>query len=157
MFVTIAIPQYFLACFAAFGFFKAKKSALIQCTQSQFLVMWEGNLTVCCGCGRASSLGGGCWEEMLSSCLSPTAIAGLCSLHSPKPFLTPAASTVLLPTHADQHHITSYPLGAPVIDFSQNTHQILRSIPFQLLPQTAQPKAAARLAQIMQSQLFLQW
>lgn len=83
-------------------------------------------------------------EEMLSSCLSPTVIAGLCPLHSPKPFLTPAPNMVLPHTHADQHHITALltSWGAPVINFSQNTHQILRSLHFQLLPQTAQPKAA---------------
>lgn len=81
---------------------------------------------------------------MLSSCLSPTVIAGLCPLHSPKPFLMPAPSMMLLPTHTDQHPITALltSWGALVINFSQSTHQILRSTHFQLLPQTAQPKAA---------------
>ena len=43
----------------------------------------------------------------------PTAIAGLCPLHSPKPFLMSAPSVALLPTHADKYHaaVPPYLLG----------------------------------------------
>lgn len=157
MFVTIAIPQYFLDCFAAFGFFKAKKKctypvhtepvpSYVWRKPHSVLWMWQSLLP-----GRRVLR-----RDAQPLPQPPLQLQGSAHfIHQSHFWHLQPAQCCFLSTLISTSLLT--PWGASVIDFSQNTHQILRSIHFQLLPQTAQPKAAARGAQIMQSQLFLQW